>query len=134
MASDAALLSFEVSMIALGGPTLKLRNSGGCRITGEVSMIALGGPTLKPVTPEFMRLHNPVSMIALGGPTLKLSVSHSTIQRDSVSMIALGGPTLKLADIAEVSLGQACLNDSTGRAYTETSSPCILELFVLWSQ
>ena len=59
-------------------------------------------------------------MIALGGPTLKLSVSHSTIQRDSVSMIALGGPTLKprRCDCPEKRLRG--LNDSTGRAYTET--------------
>ena len=107
MASDAALLSFEVSMIALGGPTLKLRNSGGCRITGEVSMIALGGPTLKPVTPEFMRLHNPVSMIALGGPTLKLS-STGRAYTETTSLFPIERAMLRL-------------NDSTGRAYTETS-------------
>ena len=35
-------------------------------------------------------------------------------------MIALGGPTLKLPHCLEVRIGHQGLNDSTGRAYTET--------------
>ena len=38
---------FPVSMIALGGPKLKLDDGGTVPVGGYVSMIALGGPKLK---------------------------------------------------------------------------------------
>ena len=61
-----------------------------------VSMIALGGPTLKLADYETSGLRDGVSMIALGGPTLKPGLSAADYPDESVSMIALGGPTLKL--------------------------------------
>ena len=42
------MTAFFVSMIALGGPTLKLKYTDNLGIDKSVSMIALGGPTLKP--------------------------------------------------------------------------------------
>ena len=41
-------------------------------VDSVVSMIALGGPTLKLADYETSGLRDGVSMIALGGPTLKL--------------------------------------------------------------
>ena len=62
-------------------------------------------------------------MIALGGPTLKPDdYPDETKAADAVSMIALGGPTLKLIRLLMSSSVWVCLNDSTGRAYTETVS------------
>ena len=81
-------------MIALGGPTLKLREDCSHRNARGVSMIAL----------------------ALGGPTLKLLPYSLLSGLCCVSMIALGGPTLKprRCDCPEKRLRG--LNDSTGRA------------------
>ena len=63
-----------VSMIALGGPKLKLSTGGRLIIVlVAVSMIALGGPKLKQMSRGISRLIGLVSMIALGGPKLKLA-------------------------------------------------------------
>ena len=61
------------SMIALGGPKLKLLSAGVfTQRAWKVSMIALGGPKLKPLIALMSRSTLSVSMIALGGPKLKL--------------------------------------------------------------
>ena len=131
-------------MIALGGPTLKhfssssptpssssLNDSTGRAYTetavklrkhpaARVSMIALGGPTLKLLNQSPFQALRSVSMIALGGPTLKLFRNFPLSMTCLVSMIALGGPTLKQYLLVERSVPEIGLNDSTGRAYTET--------------
>ena len=60
-------------------------------------------------------------MIALGGPTLKLVGFLRLPKNPDVSMIALGGPTLKPATRRTTTCRRSSLNDSTGRAYTETN-------------
>ena len=65
-------MRYHVSMIALGGPKLKLRSSPESVCTWAVSMIALGGPKLKHGIELSWRDTGGVSMIALGGPKLKL--------------------------------------------------------------
>ena len=84
-------------------------------------MIALGGPTLKQSLSHLLALLSDVSMIALGGPTLKRSGVIWSSAHSSVSMIALGGPTLKLEGLSTEPASCMGLNDSTGRAYTETA-------------
>ena len=83
-------------MIALGGPTLKLKNPRCC----AESTAGLNDSTGRAYTETSLRSKMPprslVSMIALGGPTLKLSLTHSQGRQ------------------------RRRLNDSTGRAYTET--------------
>ena len=61
-----------------------------------------------------------VSMIALGGPTLKLRLRRRP-QRSASSLNDSTGRAYTETKLVE--LGSACflsLNDSTGRAYTET--------------
>ena len=82
----------------------------------SVSMIALGGPKLKLQRVHPRSGHDRVSMIALGGPKLKLSMRPCSIACHVVSMIALGGPKLKLDLDALRGSHLLGFNDSTGWA------------------